>query len=174
MRQSPRIQDAANALTVFLNNNAGEINTNLANVLSPGKSVAPVTVLPYYTDNIDEGMTPLLMIEFGSISREWEALNTGSGPVGKAYLSLTITGIIQGETPDDTAALLSELEGSTADILNRHASVFNAGAWQYYFEETMPVKESSFGLRSLKTTMMSAFQSSVTIASINNISQAKQ
>ena len=121
MKKGPRHYHAINALVQWLNLQKGGIEANLREIEG---TVRPLTILPYYSSNVDTDLYPIIMMEQTAIEREWEALDTGQGPIYKTRFTSTIWGMVAGYQESVLDDLSVELEASVAEILNHRHETF--------------------------------------------------
>lgn len=169
MMKGPRHYHAINAFVQWLNLSKGDIEANLRAV---EPSCRPLTILPYYSMNIDTDMYPLLMVEQTSVVREWEALDTGSGPTYTTRFTSTIWGMVAGYRDDIMDDMSVELEASVAEILNHRHETFEYAGWQFYFNETMPMPQSNYGITRLGQNLARGFNASIVIDTLLSAAQA--
>lgn len=169
MRRAPRHYHAINAFVQWLNLQKGGIEANMRE-LEP--SVRPLTILPYYSLNVDTDMYPILMVEQTAVERDWESLDTGSGPMYKTRFTSTIWGMVAGYRDDVMDDLSVELEASVAEILNHRHESFDYGGWTFYFNETMPMPSSTYGITRLGQNMARGFTSTIVIDTLLSAAQA--
>lgn len=168
MHKSPRAYHAVRAFAGWLNQQKGSIDANLKVVES---EVRPVTILHYWTANVDADMYPLVMIEQTSKARTWEALDTGSGPTSNIRINLTLWGLVSGHPDEILDDMIDELESSVSDIINsRHHSFSNEG-WTFYFNETMPMPASTFGVSKFAGALSRGFTSPIYVDAIVSVPQ---
>ncbi len=153
----------------WLRSRQGEIDANLKTIDS---NVRAVNILDYQTNNLDADLCPCLMIEQTYKSRTWEALDTGFGPTGNLRIGLTIWGLVHGYEDSVLDDMADELESSVADILNCRHETFSTEGWQFYFNETMPMAESSFGFTRFGGAVLRGFTSSIVVDAIVSQPQA--
>lgn len=168
MHKTPRAYHAVHAFAGWLNQRKGEIDTNLKTLVPEEKGV---TILPYWTANVDNGMYPVIMIEQTSKERTWEALDTGSGPTANLRLNLMIWGLVTGHEDSLLDDLIDELESSVAEIINSRHQTFTSEGWQFYFNETMPMPSSTFGAAKFSGALTRGFTSPIYVDAIFSVPQ---
>lgn len=171
MKKSPRHYQAINAFAQWITLRKGEIDANMRGIESSCRSL---TVLPYYSLNVDNDMFPIIMIEQTAVERDWEALDTGSGPIMKTRFTSTIWGLVAGYRDDVMDDLSVELEASIADILNTRHNTFNYEGWQFFFNETAPCPSATYGITRLGQNLARGFTSTVQIDCIHSCPQAPE
>lgn len=160
---APRTYHARRAMASFINARKGEIEANLS-TLEP--AAGKLTVLDHYSNNVNAQEFPLLMLEQTGVERDWESLDTGSGPTYHLRFFITIWGLVHGFQDSVMEDLISELEGSLGQVLNRRHESFQFEDWEFYFKETLPMPESSFGTTKLAMGVARGFTSVVRVDSL--------
>lgn len=171
MKQGPRHYHAINAFVQWLNLSKGGIEANLRSI---EPTCRPLTILPYYSLNVDTDMYPLLMVEQTAVEREWESLDTGSGPMYRIRFTSTIWGLVAGYRDDVMDDMSVELEASVAEILNHRHESFSFEGWTFYFNETMPMPSSNYGITRLGQNLARGFNSSIVIDTLLSAAQAPE
>lgn len=168
MESTPRAYKAIRAFAGWLEQRKGQIDTNLKGVCPESR---PVTILPYWTSNLDADMYPVLMLENNSKERTWEALDTGSGPTANLRLSFMLWGLVHGHADEILDPLIDELESSAAEILNSRHQTFKYEAWEFYFNETMPMPSSTFGAAKFAGALTRGFTAPIHVDAIFSVPQ---
>ena len=167
--KSPRAYHAVNAFVSGLQQHAADIQSNLKSI---EPEIRPLTILSYFSDNLDNDMFPLLMVENTYKERTWEALDTGSGPTCNIRIGCTIWGLIAGHRDDVMNNLADELESSVADILNSRHRNFTSEGWTFYFNETMPMPSCTYGVTKFAGNVVKGFTAPIVVDAICSVPQA--
>lgn len=160
---SPRIHHSTDAVASWLNSVRG---TGIAQLQAIAPEITTITVLPYFTMNVSTPEYPYIMLEQLAVKRDWEALDMGSGPPVNVRFTIQLWGSVAGFDDKTLDDLASELEGWTADTINAHHLTFEHMGRTYFFNETMPMAESKFGLTKIGQNLVRGFQSTFTVDSI--------
>lgn len=149
----------------------GSIVANLAEIYS---EIDSLTILPFFTSNINNTEYPLIMLEQSNTARDWESLNVGNGPISNVTFSTTIWGMVAGFEDHLMDPLASELEASLADVLNFRHEAFQFEGWEFYFKERIPISDSTYGVRQMGSNMARGFNSTFSISAILSNPQESQ
>lgn len=169
MRKGPRHYHAVRAFVQWMDNKKGDIEANMRE-LEP--TCRGLTILPYYSLNVDTDSYPILMVEQTAVDRDWESLDVGSGPMYKTRFSSTIWGLVAGYRDEVMDDLAVELEASVAEVLNHRHETFKYEGWQFYFNETMPMPASTFGVTRMGQNLARGFTATIIIDTLLSAPQA--
>jgi hypothetical protein len=112
-------------------------------------------VLPFFTNNIDVDMYPVIMIDQQRQEHSWVALPD----VLRGAYELSIWVMVHHDEPAVQAEALGRLAEAVAEILNRRhvAQKTPGGAW-IYFDDLCPVKRIDFGASAMGNSLIATSQ----------------
>lgn len=175
---SPRIHHAREVLAQWLNENAGELRAELTEIVPPDPTKGfkgagnSLFISSSYETQVDVNRFPLVMIDQASIEYEWEALDTGSGPVMRGAFNLSIYCAVHGYTSIVMDDLLSVLVGGITDTINVRHLDFEYRGFQYHWYETCPAKSVTFGeLPRIQGALIQGAVIPVTLSWVRNMPQ---
>jgi len=150
------IRDVARAMKLILESHRPQMTMALNRA---GMSSTMGTILEYWTDAIDSGMYPLLMIQHESDDTAWIALPD----IAEETYNLTVWGFILHEDPRIRSDAVGMLAGVVKDAFNRnHYPIDLGNGTEMYFNDVCPIKHVEYGVSQLNSTIAHGFVATFT------------
>lgn len=147
---SNNIRTVAKAVCAVLETCRGQLTDALT---QSGIGLEMGTILPFYTDNVDIGMYPLVMVDQQEESVQW----AGMPVIADETYSMKIWGMIHYDDPAIRAEAIGALGGALKNIWNRHHITTEIQDVSIYFNESLPIKQIQYGSAIMKNGVVSAF-----------------
>lgn len=145
------IRDITMAVKSILDGHRGQMTAALTEA---GFDQPMGQILDYWTDAVDQGMYPLIMLQHESESSEWVAL---PDIVEETY-SLSIWGLVRHDDPRISAEMIGQLSKAVKSALNRnHQPIPIREGYEIYFNDRRPIKSISYGITQVGTTIAKGF-----------------
>lgn len=146
----PDIRDVVDAVVAIL-------ETNQAAILAVCKAAGanrPLTIINYFSANIDIDQYNLIMVAMDSEGDEWMSM-----PVtDESAYNLTIWGLVHHDVPQEREVIIGRFAGAVKLALNhRHEPTTLADGSQMYFNDIMPIRQILYGINSFGDGFVSAF-----------------